>query len=148
MWLLTIDRSGPGRATLTFGVPETDDAFGGFGCVRGGATTLTILAAGAGRPGATAEAVLAVGETRRAIAGRLVANEETAETAFEGRLSIADPIFAAMKRGETLIATLGRSRQIVPLDGAIDKIDEFAAFCAKRGPGGAKVKSAAPPARR
>lgn len=133
VWTLTVEEKKPHRAYLSYGVPETDDSFGGFRCKsRSGDVTLFISETGGKlRAGARATAILAVGETQAKVDGKLLPNEEAGVPSFEGRLPANDPIFQAMASGETLVATVGPARQTAPLKGVAEKIGKFTAACAK-----------------
>lgn len=134
IWSFSLDEAKPPMAFLNYGVPETDDSLGGFHCdAHSGATTLFISETdGKQKAGKAATAILAVGDAQTKVAGKLVPNEEAGVPSFEGRVAADDPIFAAMARGETLVVTIGGSKQSAPLKGAGAKIGKFIDACKKK----------------
>jgi hypothetical protein len=133
VWTLTIEDKPPGWAYLNYGLPETDDSFGAFRCKSRSGEAIVFIAETDAKltAGKRATAILAVGEKRAKIAGKLLPNEDAGVPSFEGRISTSDPIFEAMAGAETLVATVGPSKQTAPLKGAAEKIRKFAAACAK-----------------
>ncbi|WP_210332716.1 hypothetical protein [Methylosinus sp. H3A] len=133
VWTFSVDETKPGRAYLNYGLPESDDSFGGFHCERrsGFATLFIAETSERLKAGARVTALLAVGATQAKVAGKLLPNEEAGVPSFEGRLSVSDPIFEAMAAGETLVATIAPSKQSAPLTGAAEKLRKFITACAK-----------------
>lgn len=132
VWTLTEQKSPP-LATLTYGVPETDDTFGTLSCTPHGGSVTLFLSTTSGRlkPGRRATAIASVGKTRAKITGKLTPNEEAAVPSFEGRLDARDALFAALGNGETLTVVVGPARQSAPLAGQSEKFRKFVAACAK-----------------
>ncbi|MCC3244964.1 hypothetical protein LG047_06450 [Methylocystis sp. WRRC1] len=134
VWTLSgVEEKKPDSIYLGYGVPETDDSFGGFSCKPGsGEVKLWISETSEKlKPGKSATAILSVDETRAKVAGKLMPNEEAGVPSFEGRLPANDPIFAALAGGETLAVAVGPSKQTAPLKGAAEKFRRFAEKCAK-----------------
>jgi hypothetical protein len=133
VWTVTIEDKPSGWAYLNYGLPETDDSFGAFRCKSHSGEAIVFIAETDAKltAGKRATALLAAGETRTKIAGKLLPNEDAGVPSFEGRIPASDPIFEAMAGAETLVATVGPSKQTAPLKGAADKIRKFAAACAK-----------------
>jgi hypothetical protein len=134
IWSFSLDEAKPPMAFLGYGVPESDDSFGGFHCdAHSGAATLFVSETdGKQKAGKAATAILAVGDTQTKIAGKLVPNEEAGVPSFEGKIVADDPIFAAMARGETLVVTIGGARQSAPLKGVAAMVGKFVEACKKK----------------
>lgn len=134
VWTLSgVEGKKPDDIFLGYGVPESDDSFGGFSCKPGGGVVKLWIAETSPKlkPGKSASAVLSVGGASVKVSGKLTPNEEAGVPGFEGRLAAGDPIFAALAGGETLAVTVGPSKQTAPLKGAAEKFRKFAAACAR-----------------
>lgn len=134
VWSFSREEGKPAMAYLGYGVPESDDSFGGFHCdAHSGAATIFIAETDEKqKPGKAATAILAVGDTQTKVVGKLVPNEEAGVPSFEGRIAADDPIFAAMARGEKLVVTIGAARQSAPLKGVAEKVGAFVDACRKK----------------
>ncbi|OBS50427.1 hypothetical protein A8B73_21700 [Methylosinus sp. 3S-1] len=134
VWMVIIEDQPPHWASLAYGVPETDDAFGSFRCKSQSGEVILFIAETSGKlvAGRPASATLAAGEVRATIAGKLLPNEDAGVPSFEGRIAAEDPIFLAMTSAKTLEATIGSAKQSAPLKGAADKVKRFMAACKKR----------------
>lgn len=134
VWTLSgLEEKKPDLIFLNYGVPETDDSFGGFSCKpKSGVVAFFLTETSAKlKPGKAATAALSIGDVQAKIAGKLLPNEEAGVPSFDGRLPANDPIFEAMTTAETVTAVVGPSKQTAPLKGAAEKVTKFIAACAK-----------------
>ncbi|MFG1423956.1 hypothetical protein [Roseixanthobacter liquoris] len=117
-------------ATLTFGVPETDESIVSFTCDKG--KDMVLVSAYIGSKGLKAEdaarIVLTAGKVKKDLAGRAVANEESGAVDVEAGAKMAD-IKALLASSKLLVVETKGAKQQVALAGAPEAFSQFEGAC-------------------
>lgn len=117
-------------ATLTFGVPETDESIVSFTCDKG--KDMVLVSAYIGSKGLKAEEaarlVLTAGKVKKDLAGRAVANEESGAVDVEAGAKMAD-LKALLASGKLLVVETKGAKQQVALAGAPEAFGAFESAC-------------------
>ncbi|MFG1462345.1 hypothetical protein V5F77_05545 [Xanthobacter sp. DSM 24535] len=117
-------------ATLTFGVPETDESIISFTCDKG--KEMVLVSSYIGSKGLKADdsarIILTAGKVKKELAGKAVANEENGAVDVEAGAKMGD-VKALLGTGKMLgIETKGVKQQVV-LTGAPEAFGAFEAAC-------------------
>ncbi|MFH1553572.1 MAG: hypothetical protein ABII76_01720 [Pseudomonadota bacterium] len=117
-------------STLTFGVPETDEAIISFTCDKG--KDMVLVSSYIGSKGLkaeeTARIVLTVGKVKKELAGKAVANEENGAVDVEAGAKMTD-VKALLAGGKLLTVETKGVKQQVALAGAPDAFGAFESAC-------------------
>ena len=126
--------SADGRARLSYGLPETDDTMIRFSCAPASGVLDVLVFHTQLRltRGSTTTVRLKAGGVRWSIRGRILANDESLDESFSGRIPFDPARFLNLAGADRLQISVGRGpAQSAPLAGFGEKFGQFGLICAK-----------------
>lgn len=133
----TLEAASPtadGRARMSYGLPETDDTVIRFSCApaRGLVDVLVFHTQRRMTRGSRTTARLTADGIRWSIRGQILANDESLDESFSGRVAFDSVRFLRLAGADRLQIVVGKGpAQSAPLAGFDDKFRQFSQICAK-----------------
>jgi hypothetical protein len=135
VWTLeAANATADGRARISYGLPETDDTVIRFACApeSGVLEVLVFHTQRRMTRGSRTTALLRAGGILWSIRGQILANDESLDESFSGRIAFDAARFLRLTGADQLQISVGRGpAQSAPLTGFDEKFRQFSLICAK-----------------